>query len=509
MLLRRAALGLLLLTGTACPSWARWSEAKSKHFVIYSEQSPSDLKNYAERLERFDAMVRRIRGMHDPTLTDGAKVTIYVLPSVAAVQNLHGGSRKDRVLGFYSPRASGSVAFVTNRLDERRNGLSSQHVFQHEYLHHLMLTDTKTPVAPWMIEGYAEFFGTSEISKDGTIKLGLPPQARGYGVLNDLGFNAEQLLANKIARSDEDRSSLYGKGWLLTHYLAFNDARRAQLPQYLDALAKGEPALAAARSAFGDLKVLDRELDRYARGTFRVAVVSPGPTPIVSVRPLSDAEDAIMAVRIRVDRGTRPETAGAVAADARRIAAGHPNNPFVQATLAESEFDAKNYKAAAAAADRALAADPANVQAMIYKARSLMEEGRSDPAKADWAGIRRLLGRANRADLENAEPLHLFYQTYLMAGEKPTANAIEGLYYAFALAPNDRRLRFTTVRQMLLDNKPAAAEPLLATILFDPHLSEAVRPMLTAVMDRIKARDATGALAALRPPESNSAEGAS
>ena len=160
---------------------AAWREARTRHFVIYSEQSANDLAAYAERLERFDAAVRRVRRMGDPPLTDGAKVTIYVLPSLGALQRLHGGG--DSVLGFYKPRAAGSVAFVTNRLEESRNGLSAAHVFQHEYLHHLMLSDIKTPLAAWMIEGFAEFFATAEVGKDGAVRLGYPPKARAYGVL--------------------------------------------------------------------------------------------------------------------------------------------------------------------------------------------------------------------------------------------------------------------------------------------------------------------------------------
>lgn len=50
---------------------------------------------------------------------------------------------------------------------------------------------------------------------------------------------------------------------------------------------------------------------------------------------------------------------------------------------------------------------------------------------------------------------------------------------------------------MLADNKPEAAEPLFAAIVFNPHLNIAKRPKLTEAMDRIKARDSAGALLAI------------
>lgn len=496
MLFARVILAVLLTLAATGQALAQWHEARTKHFIIYSEQPPAELKGYAERLERFDAAVRRIGEMSDPPLTDGGKVTIYVLPSVDAVQRLH-GQKNSNILGFYSPRASGSVAFVSNRTRERLEGLRAEHVFQHEYLHHMMLTSQTVPYPAWMVEGYAEFYGTAEVQRDGSVKVGLPPQSRASTVLLDLGFNAEQMVTGVAPKTDEQRSSLYAKGWLLTHMLAFDPVRRPQLDKYLKALSRGEAPLAAAQGAFGDLKQLDKDLDRYGRGSFKGVIVSPGPAPEVAIRRLSVAEGAIMPVRIRSDRGVNPATAPQVAADARKIAAAYPTDPFVQGVLAEAEFDAKDYKAAVAAADRALAADPKSTQAMLYKGRALMALARAEPGKADWAEVRRWFIRANRADTENAEPLYLYYQSFLAAGERPSKSAAEGLLYAQALAPQDMGLRYAAVRQLLLDGKAAEAEPLFAQIIFNPHVSTLKRPKLLEAMERIRARDPRGSLEAL------------
>ena len=42
---------------------AKWYEAKSRHFVVYSEQKPDDLKAYASKLERYDSAIRAVRRM--------------------------------------------------------------------------------------------------------------------------------------------------------------------------------------------------------------------------------------------------------------------------------------------------------------------------------------------------------------------------------------------------------------------------------------------------------------
>jgi hypothetical protein len=91
--------------------------------------------------------------------------------------------------------------------------------------------------------------------------------------------------------------------------------------------------------------------------------------------------------------------------------------------------------------------------------------------------------------------LWLFYQTYAAAGQAPPKSAIDGLLYAQALSPQDRGLRLATVRRLLHEDKPAQAEPMFATLVFDPHLSITTQPLLMSVLDKIKAKDAKGALA--------------
>ncbi|WP_426267112.1 hypothetical protein [Sphingomonas sp. LHG3443-2] len=495
MLFRRVILAAALSLSTAAQALAAWHEARTKHFIIYSEQRPEDLKTYAEKLERFDAAVRKVRGYGDPALTDGARLTIFDLPSVAAVQRLL--PARANAAGFYIPRASGAVAFVSSRDDKSGRLLGPSHLLQHEYTHHLMLTDPDSPLAAWLVEGTAEFFGTAVVEADGSVKIGYPPQGRAQTILRDVGFGAGDLLAGTRPRSDLDRSSLYGKGWLLTHYLAFNPARRGQLDRYVQGLARGVPARQAAEASFGDLKQLDREIDRYATKKFPALQVPAGAGPTVEIRTLGAGEAAIMPVRIRVDRGLRPQDMASVSEQARGVAERYPTDPAVQAVLAEVELDARRTGPAIAAADRALASNPKHIGAMIIKGRALLEEARAKGGTANWGEVRRWLIQANRADTENAEPLFLFYQSFLAARQKPTADAVKGLYYAHVLMPHDVNLRFHVVRQHLTDGELPDALRAFAPIIANPHLEVEKRPMLLQAMQKMQGGDAPGALAAI------------
>ena len=74
---------------------------------------------------------------------------------------------------------------------------------------------------------------------------------------------------------------------------------------------------------------------------------------------------------------------------------------------------------------------------MLLKGRAMMAMAKAAPATADWTAIRSVIARANRLDPENAEPLVMFYRTFVAQGVQPTKNAIDGLFYAVALAPQD------------------------------------------------------------------------
>ena len=210
--------------------------------------------------------------------------------------------------------------------------------------------------------------------------------------------------------------SLYARGWLLTHYMTFEPARRGQLDRYLDGIARGDAPLDAARSAFGDLRQLEKELNAYVLRR-RACAIFPS-------RPRS--------IQIGVDRYSAAvpgRGGGAAAADAvqarrecanrrsarRRSArrrASYPGDPLVEVTLAEAEVDVGNAAAAEAAADRALKADPKMIEAMIYKGRAIMTRAQASKSAADWTAARDWFLAANKADSEDPEPLMLFYQSF-------------------------------------------------------------------------------------------------
>ena len=492
-----------LALAAASPAHADWFKASSKHFVIYGDGTPDELREFATKVERFDQAVRNARAMEDPPLTDSNRLTIYLLKNVGELARLEG---RGDILGIYTARASDSLAFVARNKAEWKGDMDSDVVFFHEYSHHLLLQNSTAVLPSWLIEGFAEFLSTAKMNPDGTVTLGGALNFRSQGVLS----NHHELPLTMMLRDTFgdltlwQEELLYARGWLLTHYLTFEPSRRGQLDKYVAGIQQGQKPIDSAWAAFGDLKRLDWDLDSYAnRKNLSGVVINIDQAKLgsIAVRPLTTAEAAIMPVRIRSEYGVGSRTAPGVAEQARKLAAPFANDPFVQSALAEAEYDASNYAAADAAADRALAADPRNLHALIYKGRAQMKLAKAKGTGADWNEVRSWFLKANKVDTEDAEPLALFYRTFKEAGQTPSKNASGALLYAVTLAPQDDYLRLMAVRQLLVESRTQEARTMLAPLAYQPHATGEFRSKMTKVMDAISASDAKTALSLIDADE--------
>ncbi|HEU0098247.1 MAG TPA: hypothetical protein VFQ67_05660 [Allosphingosinicella sp.] len=495
--LAACALALSLLPGAAL---AEWREASSRHFLVYSEGGAKALQEFATKLEKFDKAMRLRLNFPDDDLGPGNRVTVFVVDDMAAVQRL-ARAKGSGIAGFYAGRAGASIAVIPRSNGSGgRNDLDPATILLHEYSHHMMLQSAAAAYPAWFREGFAEFYSTAKFEKDGSMGFGAAANHRAWSLVGMSPLPIELLFdptRRKLTR-DEWVATVYGRGWLLTHYLTFDRARSGQLAAYLNAVNAGKGSLEAAQSVFGDLKVLDRELKTYLNR--RMIPYLPLKAELLTVQPvalrtLRPGENAIMDLWIRSQVGVTSEDAARVAREMAKAAAAWPDDPAVQAALAEAEFDAGDLAAADAAAARAIAADPKNVDALTYRARVALERAKAMPKSDDsaWKAVRRLIAQANRADPNHPQPLILYYQSFAAQGIAPTRLAVEGLLQAFALAPQDTGLRMNAARQLLVDGKATEARRALAPIAYDPHggtLGQAVAAVIAKL-------DSSGTKAAL------------
>jgi hypothetical protein len=464
---------LLLSVLVAAPAHAEWQVASSKHFVIYANDSARDLQKFAETLEQFDHAVRALRNQPDDPVAPSARPIVFVVRNSDTVQDLARDS-SGFIQGFYIPRSSRPIAVVPAHAQTGNADFNGNTIFFHEYAHHLMFEDIDQSVPSWFAEGFAEFFATARFDRDGGVTIGISPGYRSFGIFTHAGFSVRQLLSTNYAdhMSGEQMESLYGRGWLLCHYLTFAPDRKGQLADYLKRLAKGESGLEAAQGAFGDLDKLEHDINRYiAQSQLPSLHVKSDAAAIgkVQLRALTPGEVAALPLYRQTKVGVDQKTAPAVLARARAVASEYPNDTLVEVELAEASLDAKDPAGAEAAAARAKQLDPKSVEALLLHGRALLAKAEKTHDRSTIEAAQQDFIAANKLEPEHPEPLRAYYESFADTGEPLTANAVEALQYAAVLAPYDRELRFESAQQYLIDGKTADARSRLAPLAFDPH----------------------------------------
>lgn len=476
---------------------ADWHEATTPHVRVLAEGSEKNARALAERIERFDAAMRVLRGLPASDSGPAGRLNIYVVRNAGAVAKLV--SVRD-VAGFYIPRAGGSVAFVPQQSSAGGElALGSQAVLFHEYAHHFMFRNFPGAYPAWFAEGYAEFHATASFERDGSVMFGRPPLYRAYGLVQGTQLPIETLLEpdpRRLSRLQVD--NLYGRSWMLLHMLTFSKERQPQLARYIADIGKGSGSIDSARAAFGDLAVLNRELDKYVRQRLTGVTIPAAriQLPPIAVRQLSAAEEAMIDVHIESTSGVTREEALKLLPKARRAAAPHADDAFAQGVLAEAEFDAGNFAQARDAALRALAADPASRQGLVYHGMALaaLADAAGDTSKATHRAIIAPWQTANRLDPDDPRPMALIYASTRQFGiDNPSV--VKAIKYAQVLAPEDRGLRFTAAREYIREGDLDAARPLIASLAYDPHSGN--REKMSALLATIDAADRPGTQQAL------------
>jgi tetratricopeptide (TPR) repeat protein len=457
---------------------ADWHEASSDHFVIYADESEKEIRKYSDRLERYYSAMTFVLPSKKIKPSPSNRVTIYVVRSERIVRKLYGGSDSRYVQGFYVPRAGGSLAIIPP-IDASSSGKASESelVLMHEYAHHFMAENAPYMVPRWYSEGFAEYFATAKFENDGTVGLGLPAQHRAYELFEARDVSIERLLDSKLyaAKKSKNYDNFYGRSWLLFHYLFTDDDRRKQVVDYLNRLNRGEAELPAATAAFGDLKALDKALDGYLRQRkMQYLRITSDRLTVgqITVRELSEAEAASMPIRIRSKRGVNGQTAAEVVLEAREVAEKYPNEPTVQAALAEAEFDAGDDEAAIRAADTALAAAPGNMTALIQKGYALTRMATEIKTEEAWRAARKHFVSVNRIENDHPIPLIYYYLSFLEQGKEPTQPALDGLEWALELAPYDASVRMMVATRQMHDKRFANAIRTISPLAYHPHAGE-------------------------------------
>ena len=491
--LLKAFAAFSMLIAAAAPAQAEWREAKSENFTVIGDMPEAELRQWSARLEQYHGMLQYLLDAKQTV-----PVTLYVLDGLGAVQRA-GGSRS--IAGFYSATAQSANAVVPERfnLDRGIEDFNPRIVLLHEYAHHMLLGNVEMFMPGWAQEGLAEMFATAKFEDDGSVVIGDKNDSRGDAMFGMSRWSVRRMLESDFNPPRRDEAiEKYSRGWALAHYLWMSGERPNQYGEFIAELNRTVDPVASGEKVFGDLGRLDRELDRYIRvHKFKLARFSPeqiGAPGEITVRTLSEGEAAMLDYRLVSTLGVNEEQARALIARARPVAARYPDDLTVQTWLAEMEYDAKNYDASLAAAERALASDPNSLFGTVYKGRVLMRQAIASGSREIAQEARGWFLKANRLQPNHALPLQLFYDSFGAMGEKPTPGAVNGLYAATMLVPQDTTLRVRSAIELLREGDIKHARLILAPAAFQAE-GVGENPQLKLIREMEKTEDPAALLA--------------
>ena len=267
---RRSAWRGLLLGGAALllsaqAAQAEWRRAETANFLVHGEGSEGDLRRHAERLERFDALLRR--QLNVPPMDGARKLPVYLVYTNKELRQVN-PNLAEGIAGFYSASEIDVYAVLNRR--------SGDDILFHEYAHHFMFQNFPGGYPGWFTEGFAEFFMTASVDNADKVTVGYFNPGR-LRTLNEVDWiPVEQLLTSRPRdlENRRARSAFYAQSWLLTHYMFMDAGRRRGLDAYLAAVARGTPPVEALRTHLGHTPdSLEAALKAYLRGTMNYAEI--------------------------------------------------------------------------------------------------------------------------------------------------------------------------------------------------------------------------------------------
>jgi hypothetical protein len=492
-------LGSLAAAGTA---QAQWLRAETDGFIVYGDVSERQIRDYARRMSRFDALLRTYYPI--PADYETPKLEIYLANGGRDLQRAW-PDVPSTVGGWYTPNAPRihAVANVDSSL--------ADDVLYHEYGHHFLFQLKADAYPAWFIEGLAEYYATVRDRGD-SIEIGRHNPGRMLSFVQQ-GANSwaplEDVLKWRVSPSGRFRGAdYYAIAWALTHYMISDPERRTALSRYLAAVSGGADSVAAMEEATGRTAAqLQDDVRRYLSGpivTFTPQITLPDPEiaierlapdhaaliwfdlrldqqpPTLDVGeitfPRRDREtEAAHARRLEEARQEAVETRAALIRDSLAEAARWPDSRFGILVAARAQrLDGRLDEAFATLAPL-LTEDARDADATRLAGEILTQQARAleDP-EAMASGLRR--ARAYLAEAMQLDPLD--QRVYLALDDSrrgapgyPTANDISTLEVAGILAPQSSEVRMRLARLYIATGAAPAAVTILGPVANAPHAS--------------------------------------
>lgn len=463
----RWLVGAFAVAGGLWPAAASadWLRAETDRFIVYGRGREAPLRDYAVKLTTFDTILRMMSPV--PRRPVERKLEVYLVGNEAELRRI-GPGLTSGVRGFYTAGPDGTFA-VAQRSGQ---GLDADDVLFHEYGHHFMLENFPAGYPGWFIEGWAEYFMTTEIVGS-TVKVGGYNTNRAYWLFNASWLPMEDVLAKSPLEIPKDRRHLYySQSWLLMHYMRSDPSRAKQLNEAIFAIAQGGEPLPTMLKATGmSVAELTKTLRSYrSLPGFKFTDVVKAP-PEVTITRLPDSADDLMLDHLRLVAQRDLEVDTDFLADVRRRAARWPNDRYAELVWAAAEFKHGDVTAGEAIIRRRLDADGNDVEALLLAGAGQLSAGLRQPETgvARAKAARPYLIKAHKLDESDYRVLLAYAVSRTAEPGFPNENDLNALLKARSLAPAVDTITVMAGQALLHHGEAKQAAGLLAIVANNPH----------------------------------------
>lgn len=459
-----ASAALLL---TPAPAMAKWLKAETSRFVVYGQGDAEGLREYAEKLEIYDAVLRQAHGM-DPAEPSARKLDVYLVPARAGLKQVAPDIR-DQTVGFYTATRGDIFAMAIRSGDPDT-------VVLHEYAHHFMLQYFPASYPAWLIEGYAEYYSSARVTMD-KVSIGMPNDQRAGWLFDPDWLPVDQVLTRSGRDlGPENSARFYAQSWALAHYFLADPARRRQLNSYLVAVAGGgDPLQAMPRATGMDLPTFDRTVRAYARGrlTWTTYARAGFPRPTATVSELPDSADDLLLPWLAMRRGMPLERGAALVVDRLRPAAAkYAGDRFAALVLAYGELWYADEAAGETLLQGLLARDAKDADALqllgVIRVNQAARAGGAEKASLRQEA-QKFLARSHA--VRSNDYRTLLYYAMARRGEAgwPTENTLNIITLAYDLAPQVSQVRMLYAEMLIARKQWPEARVVLQPTANNPH----------------------------------------